>query len=368
MAYFFYNIRHSLTVGSFRSKRSEDFNPFCQLSVNRIVEVSSLNEIHQRLIEIISLIEQNYGRDKITPNLHLSIHLNECSYDYGPLYAFWCFSFEKMNGILGSTPNSHRKIEPEIMRRLMNDGKINNIISSGIDMKGLELLDNRPSVGSLSATDPFDSEELKKFWIHSKNIQDSVITGSEAFPGGMLKPCSEDFLLSPEMLNLMVDYYNATYELLEFRKPFGEGSEESTIIRVKIKYGRCRIGSEIFGSTFSKFVTQDNTVDCYPGNVQFFFTHEVNLNGNLVKHHLAYIRWYKHTTRNNRYHFSIDDAEQTCNTELWDTEFYPTSRDCIIPVHHILCRFVPVKYQLSERRNAKVYLAVNPINRKYNIR
>lgn len=61
-------------------------------------------------------------------------------------------------------------------------------------------------------------------------------------------------------------------------------------------------------------MTHDNTVDCYPGKVQLFFTHEVNLDGNLVKHHLAYIRWYKHTTRN-RYHFSIDDAKQTCNTE-----------------------------------------------------
>ena len=65
------------------------------------MEIGSLDEIHQRLIKLIALIEQNYGRDKITPNLHLSLHLSECSYDYGPLYAFWCFSFERMNGILG---------------------------------------------------------------------------------------------------------------------------------------------------------------------------------------------------------------------------------------------------------------------------
>ena len=64
------------------------------------MEISSLDEIHQRLIELIALIEQNYGRDKITLNLHLSLHLSECSYDYGPLYAFWYFSFERMNGIL----------------------------------------------------------------------------------------------------------------------------------------------------------------------------------------------------------------------------------------------------------------------------
>jgi hypothetical protein len=264
------------------------------------------------------------------------------------------------------------------MRRLMNDCKVNNIISSGIDTRGLELLDNRKSVGSLSATDPFDSEELKRFWTYSRNIEDSLITGSEAFPGEMLNPYSEGVLLSQEMQDLMVNYYTATYESLDFRKPFGEGSEDAIVIQVKLnKYGRCRIGSEIFGSAYSarhlkdanvlaKFISRDGTVDCYPGKVQYFFTHEVNLDNELVKHYLAYIRWYKPIR--NRYYFSIDDEEQTCNVELWDTEFYPISRDCIVPVHHILCRFVPAKYKISERQNAKEYLAVNPINRKYNVR
>lgn len=73
----------------------------CTILVSRIVEVNLMKEAHQRLIEIVRLIEQHYGRDKITPNLHLSLHLCECSIDFGPLYAFWCFSFERMNGILG---------------------------------------------------------------------------------------------------------------------------------------------------------------------------------------------------------------------------------------------------------------------------
>jgi hypothetical protein len=43
--------------------------------------------------------------------------------------------------ILGALPNSHRKIEPEIMRRMMTDSYINKIINSGENIKGLELLD-----------------------------------------------------------------------------------------------------------------------------------------------------------------------------------------------------------------------------------
>ena len=60
-----------------------------------------MKEAHEELIKIIKLIEEHYGEGKITPNLHLSLHLCECSYDYGPLYSFWCFSFERMNGVLG---------------------------------------------------------------------------------------------------------------------------------------------------------------------------------------------------------------------------------------------------------------------------
>ena len=120
-----------------------------------------MQEANRRLIEIVKLIETNYGRDKITSNLHLSLHLYDCSFAYGPLYAFWCFSFERMNGILGSLPNSNQKIEPELMRRLIFDSQVESIISSsGVEMKGLELLGRRPSIGSLSVTDEFSSNEM----------------------------------------------------------------------------------------------------------------------------------------------------------------------------------------------------------------
>jgi len=48
------------------------------------------------------LIEGKYGQVKISPNLHLCLHICECALDYGPLSSFWCFSFERMNGIIGT--------------------------------------------------------------------------------------------------------------------------------------------------------------------------------------------------------------------------------------------------------------------------
>jgi hypothetical protein len=184
----------------------------------------------------------------------------------------------------------------------MNDKQINNIVSSGIvDTKGLDILDTRPSVGSISEPDEFTSVEMERYLLYSQNIKESPIAGCEAFPGEMLGPSSEKVIMSSEMLDIMVDYYNATYPENNFRKPFGEGPEDSIIIRVRMnQFGRCRIGSEIFGSKMSsrhvkssfvtaKFITIDDDVDVYPGQVQYYFTHTIDLPNGPAEHFLAYV-------------------------------------------------------------------------------
>ncbi|RHZ78197.1 hypothetical protein Glove_166g166 [Diversispora epigaea] len=195
------------------------------------------------------------------------------------------------------------------MRRLINDNRINEMIYTENNTKGLEILNTRQSVGSLSEMDQFGHDEMRRFWMYSRTIQESTISGKEPFPG--------------------------------------EIHQKSSYI-------------------LAKFASEDDSIDIYPGQIQFFFVHEISTNRiNMENHYLAYVRWYKKIK--NRFYFGINQ-EQMCNVELWDTEFYPKSRDCIIPVHHILGRFVPVKYKISDRKNAKEYLAVNPINRKYNLR
>ena len=56
----------------------------------------------------------------------------------------------------------------------------------------------------------------------------------------MLRPMSDDIIITNDMLDLIVEYYMATYETLTFRRPFGEGAEDSIIITVKMnQFGRC---------------------------------------------------------------------------------------------------------------------------------
>jgi len=63
----------------------------------------------------------------------------------------------------------------------MLDNKISEIVNSGMQMKGLEILKNRESVGFLLETE-FSSDDMHRFWLNYINIQESTITGSEPFP------------------------------------------------------------------------------------------------------------------------------------------------------------------------------------------
>lgn len=65
-----------------------------------------------------------YGREKTTPNMHMHLHLKDSILDYGPVYAFWLFSYERYNGILGAVPTDNRTIEVQLMKRFIFDQQL----------------------------------------------------------------------------------------------------------------------------------------------------------------------------------------------------------------------------------------------------
>jgi hypothetical protein len=53
------------------------------------------------LLQFCRKVQHLYGNSSITPNMHMHAHLKDIILDYGPVQEFWCFSFERFNGILG---------------------------------------------------------------------------------------------------------------------------------------------------------------------------------------------------------------------------------------------------------------------------
>ncbi|GET58569.1 hypothetical protein GLOIN_2v1786147 [Rhizophagus irregularis DAOM 181602=DAOM 197198] len=301
MEKFFPDLCQSCSLGFFGPRRSEN-----------------LNDAHEHLIEILKLIKTNYGEVSITPNLHLSLHLNKCCKDYGPLYSFWYFSFERMNGILGSLPNSRRKIEPEIMRFMMQSSQIERRFNTlALNHQAIfQILDLNDDTTDDNENESLESEELQAFLDISEKLVSGGATGTEEYPGELLSPIKLNVILPDDILDLLVDYYNHAYEEYNFSRPrLDPSSSTENYIAVTgniTQCGRLRISAEYFGSILSK---------------------------------------------------SEDSDDFTNDPELWKKEFFNSSVNSIIPVHHILGRFVPAKFKYKRTE----YLAILPLNRKFHI-
>src|ERR1043165_5541685 len=202
-----------------------------------------------------------------------------------------------MNGLLGSYPTSNRSFEPELMRILMKNAqvefRINSADSDGAKLlfdQVLPLLDKKVR-GSLKITENFKSKDLIEYLEMADKIDTAnVITGIERYPDEMIKPILSNVYLPQNIYQSLVEYYSTLYNLMT-----------PSVDNVVIQFGRLRIGADIYGSKIvsryvnrsyikAKFIAySDNTVDIYPGQIQFFFQHKFLEN----TFHLAYIQWYR---------------------------------------------------------------------------
>ena len=82
----------------------------CRLICCQTVTIAQCSEAESKIIEFCKHFEKLYGPELCTPNMHLSCHLVDCIRDYGPVYSFWCFLFERYNGILGSYHKNNHNI------------------------------------------------------------------------------------------------------------------------------------------------------------------------------------------------------------------------------------------------------------------
>src|SRR5436309_112060 len=240
----------------------------------------------------------------------------------------------------------------------------------------------KKSIGSLVTYEDFELMKYSEFLSMSKNVTEKVGTGSEPFPGTFMKPMKKDVDLPTEVLELLMEYYRNAYEYaFATVSNIHTSSEDSIVILSKVnQFSRLRVGAKVFGSThlpryhiklaniLSQFVIDDNTTDIYSRQVQFFFEHTIQLLEGPVTHLLAFVKWYnKADDRRSRFHCQIgNDDEKICNIELWKRDFYELSRDCIIPIHSILGRFITGTMKIG-KKNPKEYLSVIPINKKIHI-
>ena len=56
---------------------------------------ADLEKSDKSLIEFCKAFEELYGEEHCTPNMHMHLHVKQSVLNYGPVYGFWCFPFER---------------------------------------------------------------------------------------------------------------------------------------------------------------------------------------------------------------------------------------------------------------------------------
>ncbi|XP_068716184.1 uncharacterized protein [Montipora foliosa] len=199
------------------------------------------------LMKFCTMFEKLYGQDLVTPNMHLHGHIKECLLDYGPFHAFWCFSFERFNGILGSFHTNNRSIEIQLMRKFLMQSKVKDFKYPEMYQDTFkDFFDNCQGSGSVKDT----QEPIEQYLSLQEHREVSV---------GDLHSCSwtvdnnncicatsspKDAALDCEDLNVLKSVYKKLLDL-----------DETTTIEMPFtiaQFKSIRVGSELYGSLQSQ--------------------------------------------------------------------------------------------------------------------
>ena len=93
------------------------FSLSCSLFCRPFIHCSELIKADELMMKFCNKFEQVFGKEHVTPNMHMHAHLRQCVEDVGPVYSFWCFSFERYNGILESLQKTWHAPEVQIMEK-----------------------------------------------------------------------------------------------------------------------------------------------------------------------------------------------------------------------------------------------------------
>lgn len=269
-----------------------------------MITIDDAKKGHELLLEFCSRFESLFGSDKVTPNMHLHTHLISCIEDYGPIYSFWLFSFERYNGLLGAYRTNQRSVELQIMRKFTSDIQIHDTcLPSELTNRDLEFIQPRSSAGTLSEISTNNSRKYLKVVEASNQLAfpPDLWSYIDIYqPGGV---ASIEMLDEPE-LSLLAQCYSIMYPSASYT-----GNEIATTI---YKYSQLQVGSEIYGSQNSRTKRSSYILACWcgrngeintnclrPASVSFYFKHSVKVLGSFVPHYFAFVSWFEeHPARN----------------------------------------------------------------------
>ncbi|XP_077867666.1 uncharacterized protein LOC144356999 [Saccoglossus kowalevskii] len=152
----------------------------CTIVCARKITIQDAYKAHALLKDFCKTFANLYGKEHCTINMHMHMHLIDSILNFGPVYGFWCFSFERFNGILGSFPNNKHSITVQLMRRFLQDQQVSDMHfpTEFSDMQCIDLDSSRGTLSEMRKVEPDHSVYLTctSTDIDVSNITDSNVT------------------------------------------------------------------------------------------------------------------------------------------------------------------------------------------------
>ncbi|KAK2555733.1 hypothetical protein P5673_022297 [Acropora cervicornis] len=330
-----------------------DFVMACSFLCSPILTEAKAMLAHSHLLKFCNCFEEIYGKDKVTPNMHLHTHLLDYVLDYGPVYAFWLFSFERYNGILGDYGTNQRAVEIRLMRKFQSNQVIKDIPLPSLFRETFE-----PLLMKLSAKQSGTLQELfPDHCLPSKIIQTSLLFIGPVYRGDHWGHVDLHFICCGPYSRHSLDVASLT-NLKNCYAAIFDGLDEVSVTPHFDRYACCRFHGDLLGSTnLRDGVHLGGSIDTSgsdlrPGVIDFFIKQNIKVNGQYVSCVVALVRWFQpHPSR----HSLGAPVEVWCRCL-----FEPEGDASFIPVQRIHGKFIPA-YDIVAEENV---LVVCPLPRK----
>ncbi|MEW8546495.1 MAG: hypothetical protein AB2693_23505 [Candidatus Thiodiazotropha sp.] len=321
---------------------------------SNVLKVAELEMFDEYMLKFCKTFEKLFGKDLVTPNMHLHHHITECVKDFGPIHCFWLFSFERYNGHLGSFPNNSRAVEIQFMRRFLRDSLVNAIefpreMQEHFSDSLNKLLRARRSVYEGSSLSEDDISRLH----HLADVSTSVFHQQwDAVEYYSLKGTS-NAILSEEEHHFLQRLYKTLYcETFE---------THSVIIPTSYKEAKAvSVGNEVFGTSRSRYkrssyilanwnsgngkLVSDTEMNMQAGQIEKILCHNLIVDGRSSVHILAKVSWYVPFSE-------LRPSDCVVPIQAYKPDAYDVFGESgFMPLQRIFCKFIEMNDRVRQRK------------------
>ncbi|KAG2192672.1 hypothetical protein INT47_009242 [Mucor saturninus] len=326
-----------------------DFVDACRLLATPTITFDDLDDAHAHLERFCQKCEELYPAPTLTCNMHLHIHLRETIRDFGPVYGYWLFGFERYNGLLKKIDTNRRDgFESTFMKTFVEDMYKGDYVQKMLSCPNqasfrplLSKLTSSSTTATSSSAPLSHTPFILQLFVRASLKPEFPIKGNEplplsAFPLLVRKPSVMD---DTDYLQLL-EYYRLSYGI-----PSLQHYHQATSSGIFVDNHITKIKSiNLLGQTYKG---KNGSVDrgsfiqalflgrvgdpprAYTGQIQYLFLHKLSCSsiGNNSTHVFAFVRWLINMPSRTREYEGV---------EVCSPSFSPDDYHCILPVHRIL--------------------------------